>query len=88
MDRIVEILKLVITLLPVILTAVKQIEEALPVEKQGAVKAELLKGAVDVAVTEANIDNNSALSTSKIQSVVGKIGSIAVLAYKAVGLFK
>lgn len=80
-----EILKLVISLLPILLQAIKAVEQAIPETGKGAEKLDLIKGLV-----QTSYETSSKLSVSFEQlwpTVQGAVQAI-VNAFNKTGTFK
>jgi hypothetical protein len=84
MKRFLQVLELAVKLLPMIVAAVKAIEDAAPVAGQGPSKAELLKAMIDAAY-EAGGDDLPPLAS--ILGLVDKLTGGIVALFKRAGIF-
>lgn len=85
MKRFLQGMELAIKLLPMIVAAVKAIEDAAPVAGQGPSKVELLKAMVEAAY-EAGGDDLPPLSS--VFALVNKLTGGIVTLFKQAGIFK
>jgi hypothetical protein len=85
MKRFLQGLELTVKLLPIIIAAVKSIEEAAPVADQGPSKAEFLKSMIHGAY-EAGGDDLPPLPT--VIALVDKLTGGIVTLFKQAGIFK
>ena len=85
MTKFITILKLLVELLPTIVSIIKQIEAALPESGQGATKLAMARDMIEGAykqISDFTIKFDEVWPT--IESVIAKL----VAAYNALGLFK
>jgi hypothetical protein len=85
MKRFLQLLELAVKLLPMIVAAVKAIEDAVPVAGQGPSKAELLKAMIDAAY-EAGGEDLPPLAS--VFGLVDKLTGGVVALFKRAGIFK
>jgi hypothetical protein len=76
---------MIVQLIPAIIKLVKQIEEEIPVPKQGAAKLNFVLDSVNSIVAESPDMVDQAVG---IQKAVGGIVGAAVTMFKATGVFK
>ncbi len=84
MKRFLQLMELAVKLLPIVVSAVKAIEDAAPVAGQGASKAELLKAIIDAAY-EAGGEDLPPLAS--VLGLVNKLTGGVVALFKRAGIF-
>lgn len=81
----IQTIRMILSLLPLILTAVKAIEEALPEGGQGAAKLALVRGAIEAGYS---IANDAVVSFEHAWPAISKTVSAVVALYNSSGTFK
>jgi len=85
MKRFLQLIEMAVKLLPLVVAAVKAIEEAAPVSGQGPLKAELLKSMVDAAYATGDDDLPP---LSSVIALVNRLTAGVVALCKQAGIFK
>ncbi len=81
----IQMIKLILSLLPLILEVVKAVEKALPEGTQGSIKLGLVRGAMESAY---EIADDAVGSFEKVWPALEKTVATVVSVYNASGVFK
>lgn len=83
--QFVQVVKLVLTLLPLVLDALKAIEVAFPMGKQGAAKLAVLRATIEGAYGAAEA---AVVPFEQVWPALEKAAGAAVALYNATGVFR
>ena len=85
MNQVIEVVKAVVSLLPLIINAVKSIEEALPQEGVGAQKLTVIKAMLENAF---KVVQNVSVTFDQVWPVVQNVITTVVGIFNSIGVFK